>query len=89
MRNLVRHIVEGYKSVKLVAQDEGYVVFRGKEPDTKQPVDIKVLARLLAQDPRLAHQFRGLARTIRCASVEGRTSSALPITARDDDQPGT
>ncbi len=65
MRNLVRQIVEGYNSVKLVAQDEGYVVFSGKEPDTKQTVDIKVLPRLLTQDPRLARQFRGLARTIR------------------------
>jgi hypothetical protein len=65
MRNLVRQIVEGYKSVKLIAQDEGYVVFSGKEPDTKQTVDIKVLPKVLAQDPRLARQFQGLARTIR------------------------
>jgi serine/threonine protein kinase len=65
MRDLVRQIVSGYKSIKLEGQDEGYVVFTGKEPDTKQLVSIKVLPRLLGNDPQIARHFRGLSQTIR------------------------
>lgn len=65
MRNLIRRIVEGYKSLKLEGQDEGYVVFSGQEPDTRQAVSIKILPRLLGQDPQIARQFNGLAQTIR------------------------
>lgn len=65
MRDLVRQIVEGYGSLKLEGQDEGYVVFSGREADTKQPVWIKVLPRLLGQEPQIAERFRRLARAIR------------------------
>ncbi|MGD8626980.1 MAG: serine/threonine-protein kinase [Anaerolineae bacterium] len=65
MRDLVRKIVDGYKSLKLEGQDEGYVVFSGKDPDTREVVSIKILPRLLEQDPQIAKRFEGLARTIR------------------------
>jgi serine/threonine protein kinase len=65
MRDLIRQIVSGYKSLKLEGQDEGYVVFSGKDPDTRQAVSIKILPRLLGQDPQIARHFRGVAQTIR------------------------
>jgi len=65
MRKLIRQIVDGYKSVKLVGQDEGYVVLSGQEPETKREVLIKILPRLLGDDPQIARRFQGLARTIR------------------------
>jgi len=65
MRDLIRKIVDGYKSVSLQGQDHGYVVYQAKEPDTRQAVTIKILPQLLAQDPKLARRFEGLARTIR------------------------
>jgi serine/threonine protein kinase len=65
MKELIRQIVAGYKSVSLEGEDQGYIVFQGKEPDTRQVVDIKILPQILAQDPKLARRFEGLARTIR------------------------
>ena len=65
MRKLVRQIVDGYKSISLEGQDEGYVVFTGTEPESKQSVLIKILPRSLVQDPKVAQRFQGLARTIR------------------------
>jgi serine/threonine protein kinase len=65
VRDLMRQIVENYKSPKLVGQDEGYVVFSGREADTKQPVWIKVLPRLLGRDPQIAANFRRLSQSIR------------------------
>lgn len=65
MRDLIRQVVSGYKSLKLEGQDEGYVVFSGQEPDTRQAVAIKVLPRLLGRDPQIAKRFAALARTIR------------------------
>jgi serine/threonine protein kinase len=65
MRSLIQQIVQGYKSTKLVGQQEGYVLFSGQEPDTKQPVSIKILPRLMGDDPQIAKRFQGLAQTIR------------------------
>jgi len=65
MRNLIRQIVSGYKSLNLEGQNEGYVVFSGEEPGTKQTVSIKILPRLLGQDPEIAQRFERLARIIR------------------------
>ena len=65
MRKLIRRIVEGYKSLKLERQEEGYVLFSGKEADTMQTVWIKVLPVFLGKDPQIAARFQGLARTIR------------------------
>lgn len=65
MRDLVRHIVEGYKSLKLEGQDQGYVVFRGEDPNNQDLVSIKILPRLLGQDPKIAQRFQALARAIR------------------------
>lgn len=65
MRDLIRQILQGYKSLKLEGQDEGYVLFTGQDPDTRQPVSIKIMPRLLAGDPQIASRFEGLARTIR------------------------
>jgi serine/threonine protein kinase len=65
MRDLIRQIVEGYKSLKLEGQDEGYVLFSGQDPNTRQAVQIKILPRLLEQDPQIAAHFRQLARAIR------------------------
>ena len=65
MRDLVRQIVEGYRSVKLQGQEEGYVVFSGQEPDTNQAVSIKVLPRLLAREPEAARRFEALSRALR------------------------
>lgn len=65
MRDLMREIVEGYKSLKLEGQDEGYVVFSGQEPDSRERVSIQVLPRLLGEDPQIARRFQDLARGIR------------------------
>lgn len=65
MRERIRNILEGYKSIKLERQDEGYVLFLGEEPATRQAVTIKVLPRLLGEDPQIAQHFQGLSRTIR------------------------
>ena len=65
MRDLVRQIVEGYRSVKLQGQQEGYVVFSGQEADTQQAVSIKVLPRLLGQEPAAARRFEALSRALR------------------------
>jgi serine/threonine protein kinase len=65
MRDLIRQILQGYKSLKLEGQGEGYVLFSGEEPDTRQAVSIKILPRLLGEDPQIAARFDGLARTIR------------------------
>jgi hypothetical protein len=65
MRDLIRQILQGYKSLNLEKQDEGYVVFTGKEPDTRQEVSIKIMPHLLGSDPQIASRFNGLSRTIR------------------------
>jgi hypothetical protein len=65
MRDLIRQIVENYKSLKLEGQNEGYVLFSGQDPDTRQPVQIKILPRLLGEDPQIAARFRRLSQAIR------------------------
>jgi serine/threonine protein kinase len=65
MRDTIRKIVDDYKSVKLLGQDEGYVVFTGEEPDSKAAVAIKILPRLLGEDPQIARSFRSLSRAVR------------------------
>ena len=65
MRDLIRQVLQGYKSLKLERQDGGYVLFTGQEPDTRQPVSIKILPRLLGDDPQIAARFGALARSIR------------------------
>ena len=46
MRDLVRRIVNSYKSLRLESQDRGYVLFSGQEPDSRELVSIKILPRL-------------------------------------------
>jgi Protein kinase domain len=65
MRDMIRQIVSTYQSLKLEGQGDGYVLFIGKEPDSKQPVTIKVLGRTLRKDPQIATRFRALSQTIR------------------------
>ncbi len=65
MRDLVRQILAGFKSVKLVGQEDGYVVFTAQEPDTQQAVTVKVLPRLLGQDAQSSRQFEVLSRALR------------------------
>jgi serine/threonine protein kinase len=65
MRDLVRQIVDEYKSLELEGQEEGYVLFVGQEPDTRLSVRIQILPRLLGDDPQIATRFRGLAQAIR------------------------
>ena len=65
MRDMIRQIVSAYQSLKLEGQGDGYVLFVGKEPDNKQPVTIKVLARTLDRDPQITARFRTLSQTIR------------------------
>ena len=65
MRDMIRQIVSAYQSLKLEGQGDGYVLFVGKEADSKQPVTIKVLARTLGKDPQIAARFRALSQTIR------------------------
>lgn len=65
MRDLIRQIVDGYKSLQLEGREEGTVRFSGQEPATKQSVSIKVLPRLLGSDPQIAARFRSLSQAIR------------------------
>lgn len=65
MRDLIRQILQGYKSLKLEGQEEGYVQFSGQEPDSQQPVSIKILPRLIGSDPQIAKRFDDLSRSIR------------------------
>jgi hypothetical protein len=65
MRDLIRQILEGYKSLKLEGQEEGYVQFSGQDPDSNQPVSIKILPRLVGGDPKIAERFDDLSRAIR------------------------
>jgi serine/threonine protein kinase len=65
MRNLIRTIADGYKSVRLEKRDGEYTLYFGREPATQQAVSIKVLPGLLVQDPQIAAQFQRLAQTIR------------------------
>jgi hypothetical protein len=65
MRDLVRQIVDGYKSLKLEGQSEGYVQFSGEDPDSEQQVQIKILPRLLSEDPQIAAQFQQISQAIR------------------------
>ncbi len=65
MRDLIRQILQGYKSLKLEAQEEGYVQFSGQDPDSSQPVSIKILPRLIGSDPQIAKRFNDLSRSIR------------------------
>jgi serine/threonine protein kinase len=65
MRDLIRRIAAGYKSTKLEGQEGGFVVFSGQEADTKQVVSIKILPRVLGEDPQIARRFRGLSQAIR------------------------
>ena len=65
MRDLIRQILKGYKSLKLEGQDQGYVLFTGQDPNTRQQVSIKIVPRLLGEDPKIAARFTDLARAIR------------------------
>ncbi|MGQ9598584.1 MAG: serine/threonine protein kinase [Anaerolineae bacterium] len=65
MRNLIQQIIQRYKAAKLEGQDWGYLLFRAQEPDTKQPVWIKVLPHLLSQDSEVARRFQALTQAIR------------------------
>jgi serine/threonine protein kinase len=65
MRDLMRQIVEGYRSLKIESQDQGYVVLSGQDPDSQGRVSIKVLPRLLDQDPQISQRFQTLAQGIR------------------------
>jgi serine/threonine protein kinase len=65
MRDLIRQILEGYKSLKLEGQEEGYVQFSGQDPDSRQPVSIKILPRLIGSDPQISERFDDLSRAIR------------------------
>jgi len=65
MRDLIRQILEGYKSLKLEGQDEGYVQFSGQDPDSRQSVSIKILPRLIGSDPQISKRFDDLSRAIR------------------------
>ena len=65
MRDLIGKIASGYRSIKLLGEDKGYVLLQGKDPDTRQGMLIRVLPQLLGEDPQIAARFRGLAQTIR------------------------
>ena len=65
MRDLIRQILEGYKSLKLEGQEEGYVQFSGQDPDSRQPVSIKILPRQIGRDPQISERFDDLSRAIR------------------------
>lgn len=65
MRDLIRQVVSGYKSLKLESDKEGYVLFIGQDPDTRQEVSIKILPQLLGSDPQIAARFRSLSQAIR------------------------
>ncbi len=65
MRDLMRQIVEGYRALKLESQDQGYVIFSAQDPDSRESLSIKILPRLLGEDPQIAQRFQALARGIR------------------------
>ena len=65
MRDLIRQVVSSYQSLQLEGQGQGYVQFSAKEPDTKQPVIIKILPRVLGKDPQIAARWRALTQVIR------------------------
>ena len=65
MRDLIRQIVEAYRSPSLEGQAEGVILFRGQEPDTQRSVWIRIPPRLLSEDPQIAGRFRRLAQSIR------------------------
>ncbi len=65
MRPLIQQIIQRYKAAKLEGQDWGYLLFKAQDPDTKQPVWIKILPRLLSQDSEIANRFQALAQAIR------------------------
>jgi hypothetical protein len=65
MRGLIRKIGEGYRALKLVAREEGFLLYSGQDPHTKQTVSIKVLPQLLGSDPQIAARFHDLAQAIR------------------------
>ena len=65
MRDLIRQILEGYKSLKLEGQEEGYIQFSGQDPDSRQPVSIKILPRSIGSDPQISERFNDLSRAIR------------------------
>lgn len=65
MRDLIGKIASGYKSIKLLGEDKGYVLLQGQDPDSRQGMLIRVLPQLLGEDPQIAARFRGLAQTIR------------------------
>jgi hypothetical protein len=65
MRDLVRQIVDKYKSLKLEGQNEGYVQFSGQDPESREPVQIKILPKLLSDDPLIAQRFARLSQAIR------------------------
>ncbi|MBN1656856.1 MAG: protein kinase [Anaerolineae bacterium] len=65
MRELVRRVISEFKSVQLQGQNEGYVLFIGREPDTREKVSIKILPRMLESDPGAERAFESTARAIR------------------------
>jgi serine/threonine protein kinase len=65
MRDLVRQVLQGYESLKSEGEDEGFLEVSAQEPDTHQPVSIKILPRLLGQDPQIEARFADLSRAIR------------------------
>jgi hypothetical protein len=65
MRDLIRQILQGYSSLKLEGQEEGYVQFSGQEPDSRLPVSIKILPRVIGEDPQIAERFDDLSRAVR------------------------
>ena len=65
MRDLIRQVVSSYHGLKLEGQGQGYVQFRAEEPDSRQPVIIKVLPRVMGKDSQIAARFRALSQLIR------------------------
>lgn len=65
MRNIIRKVVEGYKSLKIEVQEDGYIQFSGLDPNSRQVVSIKVLPGQVLQDPQIAARFRALSQAIR------------------------
>jgi serine/threonine protein kinase len=65
MRDLLRQVLQGYQSLKSEGEDKGYLEVSAQEPDTHQPVSIKILPRLLGEDPQIEARFEDLSRAIR------------------------
>ncbi|MFL7811497.1 MAG: protein kinase, partial [Anaerolineae bacterium] len=65
MRELIRKVIGEFKSVQLQGQSEGYVLFVGREPDTREKVSIKILPRVLPSEPGAERAFESTARAIR------------------------